>query len=286
MACGFLTFIDRLHYQQYQGLVGPYVAQQVYPLMSDPVPPRVLLLSLLPRLNPAVQSIQILGEKPVAIPYTAGASFILYRYTLIPSAGAPASIPPPLRAYPRIAMEGSVLIQTTAPNSDGMWTWEFWGAAAPQPLFSRNLPVFDQVFRTLHYDVRRILQMVAEQARQRGAIVGGMIQGQQSSWQQANAAITQFGSNMMALQQQTFQTLNRGNLKAGEGAIEALGGPTQFRDAEGNSYSFQLDRNQQLDRYQCVNGYGGTAQPYSSNTENCTELGARLGIELRPLSRP
>jgi hypothetical protein len=237
----------------------------------------------LPRLNPAVRSIQILGEKPVTVPYMAGASFILYRYTLVPGAGIAAQIPPPLQAYRRIAMEGSLLIETTAPNPDGMWTWEFWGAYAPEVRFSRDLPIFDQVFRTLHYDVRRIVQLITEQQRRRGAIVGGMIQNQQTSWAQANATITQFGSNVMAMQQQTFQTLNRGNLKAGEGAIEALGGPTQFRDAEGNPYSFQFDRNQQSDRYQCVNGYGGTAHYYGSNTQNCTELGAEYGLELRPL---
>jgi hypothetical protein len=122
-----------------------------------------------------------------------------------------------------------------------------------------------------------------QQQQERGAMVGGMIRSQSALWEQTNATITQFGSNMMALQQQTFATLNAGNLKAGEGAIEALGGPTQFRDAEGNPYTFQLDRKQQLDRYQCVNGYGGTAQYRGSNTLDCTELRAKLGLNLRPL---
>jgi hypothetical protein len=42
VAWGMLSFIDRAHYQQYQGLVGPYLARQVYPSVSDPLPPRVL----------------------------------------------------------------------------------------------------------------------------------------------------------------------------------------------------------------------------------------------------
>jgi hypothetical protein len=280
---GLLPIIDRTHYARYQNLVGPNLAQQVYPIVSDPLAPAQLLLSILPRANPNVQAIRILGEKLVAAPSMANGSFILYGYTLVPGLGERRTfIPPPLLAYRSIAMKGSVLIETTAPNADGMWTMEFWGAYAPQARFSENLRIFDKVFRTLRYDTRRIVQLVAEQQRQRGAIVGSMIRGEQASWEHANATITQFGSNMIALQQQTSEAFNRENLKAGEGAMEALGGPTHFVDPEGHDYYF--NQQQHNYRYNCVSGFGGTAQYYYSNTQDCAKLGVKYGRDLRPLT--
>jgi hypothetical protein len=46
---------------------------------------------------------------------------------------------------------------------------------------------------------------------------------------------------------------------------------------------FDFNLHQEANRYNCVNGWGAAAVYYGSDTQNCTELGAAAGVDLRAI---
>ncbi len=282
VAWGVISAIDDAHFRLMQSYLGPF-ASEVFPVVSPPRPPAGVIEELLPRLNRAVQGLRVTGARPVA--GESMGSFVAYQYTLVPSLAPPGQrsrIAPSLLALSQVPMKAEALILTNPPNADGIWTIVYWGAEAPQSLFAPTRPVFERIFASLRYNQALILNMIAQQERARGNIIGGMIRDEAAHNARTSAMISQFGRNMQQIESQlnnAFQTEKR---RSGEDWIAAFGGPQKFVDAQGREYNFDLEQHSY--RYNCVSGWGAAARYYGSNTLDCTQLGAIYGtLDMKPI---
>lgn len=265
VAWGTVAVIDEQHFGQYQQLLGPQFARsaaQVFPVVANPMPAEQVIVALTPQFNPAVQGIRNIGARTVS----PRESFVVYEYEL---GGT--------------AMKGEALVYMNPPQPGGYGIWSiiYWRAEAPTKIFSQSEAVFEHVFMSLHYDLKRILDMIQENAQLQREIVGGIAQGEANEYQQRSQMITQFGQNMQQMQMSLYNTFQTQNLKSGEGAIASLGGAHKFVDGNGTEFDFNLHQKSNL--YNCVNGWGAAAVYYGSDAQNCMELGAAAGVDLRPI---
>jgi hypothetical protein len=269
VAWGSISVIDRADFFAYQRLLGPQFARYasgVFPVVADPMPPEQVIPEMFPRFNPAVRGIRMLGSRPVATT----AAFVVYQYELARSFA-------PIR--------GEALVYTNPPKAGGFGIWSivYWRAEAPAGVFAEMEPVFDSIFRSLHYDSDRIMQLIREVEQRQSQTAAGVIRGEAGEYQRRSQMIDEFGRNMQQMQTTLYDTFQTQSLKSGEGAVESLGGAQKFVDQSGNEFNFNL--HQKSHRYNCVNGSGAAAIYYGSDTQNCVEQGAAAGIELTPITR-
>lgn len=265
VAWGTIAVIDEQHFAQYRQLMGPQFAPyaaQVFPVVANPMQAEQAIVALEPRFNPAVRGIRNLGARTVS----PAASFVVYEYEL---AGA--------------AMKGEALVYVNPPQPGGYGIWSiiYWRAEAPAKTFSMSEAVFDHVFLTLHYDINRILEMIRENEKRQSQTTGNIVRDEADAYQRQAQTITQFGQKMQSMQMSLYNTFQTQSLKSGEGAIASLGGAQKFVDENGTQFGFNL--HQKSNRYNCVNGWGAAAVYYGSDTQDCAELGAAKGVDLRSI---
>jgi hypothetical protein len=219
VAWGVISAIDVPNFQAYQRLLGQFAgyAAQVFPVVANPMPPEGVILYLYPRLYPGAQNIRILGDRPVG----PTSSLVFYQYT------------PPASAGP---MRGGALISAAPPQPGdfGIWTIAYWKAEAPASLFNRDMLMFGAILSSLHYNIDRILAMVAANQQATSRTIGNIIRDEAQEYQRRSQMITQNGQQMQAMQTQLGETFQTHDAIIGQNRIASLGGLAPFQDANGN----------------------------------------------------
>ena len=250
VAWGTINAIDIQHFRAYQRILGQFApyASQVFPVVANPIAPAEVVRQLYPRFNRAMQDLRVLREQRTG----QSSSLVFYRYNLrTPGAGA---------------MRGAAVIFTTQPRSDnfGIWTIAYWKAEAPEYLFDQDLPLFEKVFSSLHYDTNRILALVAQNEADQNRTVNTMINQEHDGFQRRSQMISQFGQFMQNSQVALGNAFSQGNLERNENEIATLAEQENKVDADGNKYQVGIGAD-------CVNDL---TQHYGySNGQGCTALG-------------
>jgi hypothetical protein len=226
VAWGVVSVIDVPHFQMYQRSLGQFgrYANQVFPVVANPMPPEGIILYLYPRFYADARNIRILGERPEG----PSSALIFYEYA------PPAS---------RTPIRGGALIITTPPQPGnlGMWTIAYWKAEAPSSLFNQDLPMFSNILSSLNYNADRILAMVGQNQASMHKTIGSMIDGEQHEYQRSSQMIAANGQQMLAMQTQLGQTFQHQDLINGQNGIATLGGYAPFQDANGAPLMGPLD---------------------------------------------
>jgi hypothetical protein len=251
VAWGTVNVIDVPHFRAYQRILGQFAgyASQVFPVVANPIPPAEIVRQLYPRFNRAVQDLRVLGEQRTG-PFS---SLIFYRYTL--------------RAPTSAAMRGAAVIFTTRPQADnfGIWTIAYWKAEAPEYLFDQDMPLFEKVFLSLHYDTNRILDLVTQNESNQNGIVSTMIKQERDGFQRRSQMISQFGQFMQDSQVALGNAFSQGNLERNENEIATLAERENKVDADGNRDQVGIGAD-------CVNDL--TRHYGYSEGQGCAALGA------------
>jgi hypothetical protein len=250
LAWGAINAIDVPHFQMYQQMLGQFAgyARQVFPVVANPMPPAEIVLQLYPRFFREAQDLRVLLEQRSG-PFS---SLIFYRYMIQYPA-------------PRL-MRGAARIEIVLPPSDnfGIWTIAYWKAEAPESLFDQDMPLFEKVFSSLHYDANRILRLAAADRSTRNRTIGNIIHQQGNEFARSSQAINQFGQFMQSSQISLGNAFSQANLEQGEQKIASLAEQEIKVDADGNRHQVGFDAD-------CVNDlshkYG-----YSKN-QGCAALG-------------
>jgi hypothetical protein len=247
VAWGVITAIDIQHFQAYQRLLGQFAgyASQVFPVVADPMPPREVVRELYPRFYPAAQNIQILGARPDG----QSTALTFYQYS---------------QAYSQLTRGAALIcVSPPQPGNYGIWTIAYWKAEAPVRLFERSMPTFETIFSSLHYDINRILSMIAANQAAANQTTRGMVNAEAEEYQRRSQMINQFGQNMQAMQTQLYETFRAGSLERDEDEIATLAGKQWKIDANEIRYEVRPGDD-------CVNTI--TQQSASSNNRGCTAL--------------
>jgi len=246
VAWGVVSAIDIQHFQVYRRLLGQFAgyASQVFPIVVNPLPPSEVVRELYPRFYPAARNIQILGTELVG--HSTALTF--YQYS----------------GYSQLT-RGAALIWVSAPQPGnfGIWTIAYWKAEAPVWLFERSMPTFETIFSSLHYDINRILSMIAADQAAANQTTRGMVNAEAQEYQRQSQMINLFGQNMQAMQNQLYETFQTGSLERNEDEIATLAGKQWKIDSNGTRYEVRPGDD-------CVNAV--SQQSASSDNRGCAAL--------------
>ena len=250
LAWGAINAMDVPHFQMYQQMLGPFAgyARQVFPIVANPMPPAEVVRQLYPRFFREAEDLRVLLDQRSG-PFR---SVVFYRYMI----HSPA---------PRW-MRGAALIEIVLPQSDnfGIWTIAYWKAEAPESRFDQDMPLFEKVFSSLHYDTNRILDVAAADRSTRNRTIGNMINQQGNEFARSSQAIYQFGQIMQSSQIALGNAFSQANLEQGEQKIASLAEQEIKVDEDGNRHQVGFDAD-------CVNNL--SHQYGYSNTQGCAALG-------------